>query len=406
MKVVCVLELARRDRRLRTSAVLVALVLLVGALATAVVWTTGSERGRRAPSSGSGSVTPDTAAPLVAWTTRRSMPDGFADAVSRLPGVAAVVPVLSGTVWMTGSRSSAGAVIDESPAGKAIPLEVSVADPHRYAEFAPGERVLLAGLGPDEVLLGSTSAQLRRIDTGGTLVVAGHRLRVAGVVPDATIRFAEVFTSPATAARLGLDETRSLLVQPRPEADREWLADQMRRLLPDGATVRIRSSGPRYPRPGAVLPVVLQKRSFGEFAADPQALPGGWLKLDPSWMSSHLQTADVPILGRVTCNTAMLPALRGALEEVVRSGLAGLVDADDYGGCFAARLIPGHPLGKISRHAWGSAIDLNVSANPEGGPSRQDPRLVEIFQRWGFSWGGEWLVPDPMHFEYTRIAIP
>ena len=49
---------------------------------------------------------------------------------------------------------------------------------------------------------------------------------------------------------------------------------------------------------------------------------------------------------------------------------------------------------------------MNVSANPEGGASRQDPRLVEIFRRWGFTWGGDWLVPDPMHFEYTRVPMP
>jgi hypothetical protein len=32
----------------------------------------------------------------------------------------------------------------------------------------------------------------------------------------------------------------------------------------------------------------------------------------------------------------------------------------------------------------------------------QDPRLVEIFQQWGFTWGGQWLVSDPAHFEYVR----
>jgi len=23
-------------------------------------------------------------------------------------------------------------------------------------------------------------------------------------------------------------------------------------------------------------------------------------------------------------------------------------------------------------------------------------------ERWGFTWGGRWLVPDPAHFEYLR----
>jgi hypothetical protein len=30
----------------------------------------------------------------------------------------------------------------------------------------------------------------------------------------------------------------------------------------------------------------------------------------------------------------------------------------------------------------------------------QDPRLVEVMAEWGFIWGGDWAVPDPMHFEY------
>jgi hypothetical protein len=25
-------------------------------------------------------------------------------------------------------------------------------------------------------------------------------------------------------------------------------------------------------------------------------------------------------------------------------------------------------------------------------------------ERWGFTWGGRWLVPDPAHFEYLRPA--
>jgi hypothetical protein len=29
-----------------------------------------------------------------------------------------------------------------------------------------------------------------------------------------------------------------------------------------------------------------------------------------------------------------------------------------------------------------------------------DPRVVTVFERLGFNWGGEFLVPDGMHFEY------
>jgi D-alanyl-D-alanine carboxypeptidase len=26
-----------------------------------------------------------------------------------------------------------------------------------------------------------------------------------------------------------------------------------------------------------------------------------------------------------------------------------------------------------------------------------------VFERWGFTWGGRWLVPDGMHFEFLRF---
>ena len=37
--------------------------------------------------------------------------------------------------------------------------------------------------------------------------------------------------------------------------------------------------------------------------------------------------------------------------------------------------------------------------------TRVDPRVVEVMERWGFEWGGRWLVPDPMHFEFLRFPL-
>jgi hypothetical protein len=142
------------------------------------------------------------------------------------------------------------------------------------------------------------------------------------------------------------------------------------------------------------------KAAFGEFAADPNLLPGQWLAMAPEWQSQHIVSAPVPILGTARCNTALIPQLRAALTQVRRRGLASLIRPGDYGGCFAARVIPGSPGDALSAHAWGAAIDINVSANQVGAPPHQDPRLVAIFKRWGFTWGGNWMRPDGMHFEF------
>jgi hypothetical protein len=149
-----------------------------------------------------------------------------------------------------------------------------------------------------------------------------------------------------------------------------------------------------------VLAPVEEMTIFGEFAASPTPAPGGWLTLDPRWIGRHIVTAPVPILGRVTCDRSMIPKLRAILRFLSRKGLSHLVHPDDYGGCFAPRLIPSLAGTAISHHAWGSAIDLNVSDNLFGHRPHQDPRLVAAFARWGFVWGGLFVVPDGMHFEY------
>ena len=78
------------------------------------------------------------------------------------------------------------------------------------------------------------------------------------------------------------------------------------------------------------------------------------------------------------------------------------LDPAGFAGCWNPRYIrptTGRSSG-ISRHAWGAAVDLNAESNPQGSAGTQDPRLVEVMLEWGFTWGGDWLVPDPMHFEY------
>jgi hypothetical protein len=59
----------------------------------------------------------------------------------------------------------------------------------------------------------------------------------------------------------------------------------------------------------------------------------------------------------------------------------------------------------LSYHSWGIAFDVNVATNYRGETPRQDPRLVRILARWGFQWGGTWIVPDGNHFEFHRTAV-
>ncbi len=79
-------------------------------------------------------------------------------------------------------------------------------------------------------------------------------------------------------------------------------------------------------------------------------------------------------------------------------------------GTFNWRVIAGTK--RLSVHAFGAAIDINAryadywrwaGGRPGNVPrhrNRIPRRIVEIFERHGFIWGGKWYHYDTMHFEY------
>jgi hypothetical protein len=323
---------------------------------------------------GAPAAAPATPAPQVVMVRRAGgVPAGWGERLRRIAGVTAVTRATRAQAMLraTGARSVR--------AGFAVALDTLVIRPRGYAAMLPaGERRIIRRLRPGRALLSRTSARLRHARAGSTLTLTGgRRLRVAGIVDDGLVRSAELVVSAAEGARL---------------------SDRAPYLL---AAVRTRASalGPApWNRRGLIARPVDLKARFGEFAL---RLPIGadWVTPDPAWVNRNIRSARVPILGSVTCHRRMIPALRRALADVARRGLARLIDPGDYAGCYAPRRIPGS--GTLSLHAWGLAVDLNASRNPQGSPPHQDRRLVAIMERHGFSWGGRWpTVPDGMHFEY------
>jgi hypothetical protein len=133
-------------------------------------------------------------------------------------------------------------------------------------------------------------------------------------------------------------------------------------------------------------------------------LRGGHIAPAQSWVTSHISTQTMPIIGPMTCNTLMFPQLRAALDEVVAQGLTSAIHPAQYGGCFVPRFIAGTTT--LSNHAFGLAFDLNVPENQRGTVGQMDRQVVAIFEKWGFTWGGVWHYTDPMHFELNRIVRP
>jgi len=83
---------------------------------------------------------------------------------------------------------------------------------------------------------------------------------------------------------------------------------------------------------------------------------------------------------------------------------------DNPGGTFYWRKIAGTE--RLSMHSFGIAIDINVKysdywqwdANKNAGnlsyKNEIPMKIVKIFERHGFIWGGKWYHYDTMHFEY------
>jgi hypothetical protein len=135
-----------------------------------------------------------------------------------------------------------------------------------------------------------------------------------------------------------------------------------------------------------------------------RAVDDGFVKPNGAWVERNLVTEDLPIVGEATCHRLLMPQLSAALGELEAAGLSTLIDASQYGGCYVPRFIDRDPSKPLSMHAFGLAVDLNVSTNQLGTTGSMDPRVVDTFERWGFRWGGRWARPDPMHFELERLV--
>jgi hypothetical protein len=337
------------------------------------------------------------------------LPMGYGVKIAALPTIARVAVVAQDNVWMTSSLDRDGNLVDEPPDPYMIPIDAAAIDQTAYARFLPPEaRSVVANLQDGQAILGQTSSKLRHLGPGGVMTfLGGSSITVIAILPDQLVGAAEVMVTRATGAAIGVRQNRYVIFQPEPglHPSDTKLEDRFRTLLPPDVqypVVQVRAPGDtKYLRQGdAVLPPALIKRRFGEWAGRPQPGDAGYIEIDPAWVQERIVTAELPVIGRVSCNRKLIPQLRGAMEQVVAEGLTSTIRV--YDGCFSSRFVLLSPTASISHHAWGIAIDVNADTNRFGAPPTQDPRLVAIMQRWGFAWGGDWIVPDGMHFEYLR----
>jgi len=276
-----------------------------------------------------------------------------------------------------------------------IPLETMAVDTNAYTSAAGSPGRKLATMLPKGAVLSRTGAKLRKVKAGGRLRLSGdHAVPVSGVVDDTLLGGYEVALQGDLARRYGIRRAAYLLVRPRGPVD--GLERELRRLL-KGRNLHFVTPGDRpFVRGGdGVLPLSQVKARFGEFA-----LPGLHRgRPDPAWIKANLVTRKLPLLGRVTCHRLVVGHLAKAMAELQRQHLDGLVDVAGFhraGGCWSPRLVRDRQLGgKLSRHAWGIAVELGVAG---------DERVVKVMARNGFTWGGSFAHPDATHFEWVGVG--
>ncbi len=398
-----------RRRRLAFGAMLAVLVL-GGALA--LVRTDLGEAAHPAPTApvrtpAGGRSTPTPAEPSaqmpaawLAWITG-SLPPGTTAEAAATPQLGTTVVVAGDTRWMTASHDAGGSVVDRPTPPYAIPIDAFSVDPAAYAPFvSPDVRdQVTATLRSGKAVLGASSAKLRHLGVGGSMTFASRTIRVGAVVPDPEVGWSEMLVSRSIGRSLGIVDDRYLLAQPPTQMTLLRFDAIMRHLIPDTPIRTEPPGGSTYMRiASGVNPPIVMKGIFGEFSAYPQSADPAYLTVDPQWYDAHIVTRTVPVLGSVTCNRTLFPALIGALTDVEDAGLGDELHV--YSGCYAARTVARRPTAPPSQHAYGAAIDINAPENPYGAVPTMDMRIVRIFQRWGFLWGGRFLTPDGMHFEY------
>ncbi len=324
---------------------------------------------------------------------RGTIPERVRQRLAATPGVEATEPIAMAAAPV-GGRVVTLAAVDPSSYRRFTPEATARAD-DVWARVAEGDLAMAPELTADlhqllggDVTLGNQAGALAlRVGARASqppkidAVVNEVRGRQLGMVPDNAVLVSTEGTDATTVAealrrRVGRELTVSPLTETLPAQGRQTAF-----LTGGSVAAAVGTFTYRYHQDGTVDP-------------------------DPSWVASNLRTETVPILGTVTCHRVMLPQLRGALQEVVDSGLADRIDPGDFGGCYSPRFIAGDPVKGLSLHTWGIAIDLNVQSNLRGTPGEIDRRVVDIFKRWGFAWGGDWSFTDPMHFELAALVRP
>ena len=252
----------------------------------------------------------------------------------------------------------------------------------------------------NKIIISKLTAEQYSINVGDKLVLVGMNeiiteVEVGEIIPDSEIGWFEALVSKDVGYELGINRNIQAIIWDSKITENHFV-ELYRNIKYKQLRVTFRDSKPNK---NWVLPTALVKNYFGDFQIKEK--DGTWIIVEPTWRNENIERKEMPIIGRATCNKIMWKPLLGALNQVINEGLENTLYKEEFqksGGCYAPRRINRFNAGgSISRHAWGIAIDINVK-------SGYHPSVVEIFNEWGFAWGGTWTSPDEMHFELRDLS--
>lgn len=317
--------------------------------------------------------------------------DAAVDQVLQLPGVEHVARVARAEVQLSGPGSDLDGTI-------------MVVDPADFRPLTPEVTAQAVGvwerLAAGDIVLRHDIANELGVELGGPLLVAtdgGSRVvRVGAFAANGTPPVAVALVPWSLGRELGLERPNGLVlavdddnVEGAPAALTDLLAgaDIERREPPQQQTATGGGSDQLEP---------FTYTDFGD----------GTIAIDPAWVARNIRPVEIPGIATTRCHEVMIPQLLAALDEIRALGLYDHFKPEQFGGCWFPRRIDWSPDMPLSNHAWGIAIDFNTHDNWLGEQPTMDRRIVEVFEKWGFEWGGHWSRPDGMHFELDRIVRP
>jgi D-alanyl-D-alanine carboxypeptidase len=290
-------------------------------------------------------------------------------------------------------------------------LNIAAVDPGSFRRFTPTDTAQLQPVW-DRVAGGEISITpklgRRFQDKNGEIALGSAEdapsIHVGAYVPQ-TIRI-DAVVNEKWGDELEVQRGNAVLLSTGSKAP-ESIRKPLQRIVGNQASIQnLDIASRRGLDPNAVQTAVLTGGSAADVVGtfNYTVIGGGRIAPEPAWVAAHIRTEVMPIIGSMTCNKAIFPQLRAALEEVVTNGLANELHPNEYAGCYYPRFIAGTTT--LSNHSFGLAMDFNVPGNQRGTVGEMDRGVVAIFKKWGFAWGGDWNYTDPMHFELSAVVNP